>query len=231
MAEAGWQMDREHADGADALSAALRRRGWNAVLYGGDGPGAVPARKALALVRLADPHLRSSPSRRTSARGDLSSVIRGLDDAAIVISDPARAGRRADQGARRRPPAPPRRQRPPPAARPAGDRRPPGRRAWTPRRCASACWPRSARRSAGASARSGARRDEQSLLRPTAVWHAAGARPSSCAFAEQTREAALRPRPGHARPRVGVPAARRGSPTSRATRACRALDAARCAPG
>ena len=27
MAEAGWQMDREHADGADALSAALSRRG------------------------------------------------------------------------------------------------------------------------------------------------------------------------------------------------------------
>ena len=57
MAEAGWQMDREHADGADELSAALARRGWSAVLYGGDEPDAVPARKALALVRQADPHL------------------------------------------------------------------------------------------------------------------------------------------------------------------------------
>ena len=48
MAEAGWQMDREHADGADALSAALGRRGWNAVLYGGDEPErrARPARRS-----------------------------------------------------------------------------------------------------------------------------------------------------------------------------------------
>ena len=43
--------------GAEALSAALQRRGWDAVLYGGDGPLAVPSRKALELVRLADPHL------------------------------------------------------------------------------------------------------------------------------------------------------------------------------
>ena len=43
--------------GPEALSAALQHRGWDAVLYGGDGPLAVPSRKALALVRLADPHL------------------------------------------------------------------------------------------------------------------------------------------------------------------------------
>jgi PAS domain-containing protein len=57
LAEAGWQMDGEHAEGADRLTTALQRRDWDAVLYAGDGPGAVPARKALALVRLADPHL------------------------------------------------------------------------------------------------------------------------------------------------------------------------------
>src|SRR5918998_111661 len=57
MEEAGWRLSVEHADGPDELSAALQRRGWGAVLYGGDGPRAVPARKALALVRLADPHL------------------------------------------------------------------------------------------------------------------------------------------------------------------------------
>jgi PAS domain S-box-containing protein len=88
MAEAGWQMDREHADGADALSAALARRGWNAVLYGGDEPDAVPARKALALVRQADPHLPFVAVSPNVRRGDLSSVIRGLDDAAMVISNP-----------------------------------------------------------------------------------------------------------------------------------------------
>jgi PAS domain S-box-containing protein len=90
LADAGFTVEPEHADGPDALSAALQRRGWDAVLYGGDGPGAVPARKALALVRLADPHLpfvAVSPFRRA---GDLSSVIRGLDDAAIVVSEPSR---------------------------------------------------------------------------------------------------------------------------------------------
>jgi PAS domain S-box-containing protein len=88
MAEAGWQMDREHADGADELSAALARRGWNAVLYGGDEPDAVPARKALALTRLADPHLPFVAVSPNVRRGDLSSIVRGLDDAAMVISDP-----------------------------------------------------------------------------------------------------------------------------------------------
>ncbi len=44
-------------NGEEALNAALQRRGWDAVLYGGDGPHAVPSQKALALVRLADPHL------------------------------------------------------------------------------------------------------------------------------------------------------------------------------
>lgn len=88
MAEAGWRMDREHADGAEALSAALARRGWNAVLYGGDEPGAVPARKALALTRLADPHLPFVAVSPNVRRGDLSSIVRGLDDAAMVISEP-----------------------------------------------------------------------------------------------------------------------------------------------
>ena len=90
LVEAGWSMESEHADGGDALSAALQRRGWNAVLYGGDGPGAVPARKALALVRLADPQLPFVAVSPNIRRGDLASVIRGLDDAAMVVSDPRR---------------------------------------------------------------------------------------------------------------------------------------------
>src|SRR4051812_41768256 len=89
LAEEGWKVDLEHADGADALSAALHRRGWNAVLYGGEQPGSVPARKALALVRLADPHLPFLAVSPNIRRGDLSSLIRGLDDAVVVVSDPA----------------------------------------------------------------------------------------------------------------------------------------------
>src|ERR671927_159322 len=77
LAEAGWSMRSESADGAEALSNALRRRDWDAVLYAGDGPGAVPARKALALVRLADPHLPFVAVSPFMRAGDLSSVIRG----------------------------------------------------------------------------------------------------------------------------------------------------------
>ena len=93
LGEAGWAVEREHADGAEALSAALQRRGWHAVLYGGDAPGSVPARKALALVRLADPHLPFIAVSPNIRRGDLSSVIRGLDDAATVVSDPRQLAR------------------------------------------------------------------------------------------------------------------------------------------
>ncbi len=88
LKEDGWSVERTHADGADALSVALQRGGYNAVLYGGDGPGAVPARKALALVRLADPYLPFLVVSPNIRRGSLSSVVRGPDDAARVVSDP-----------------------------------------------------------------------------------------------------------------------------------------------
>jgi PAS domain S-box-containing protein len=89
LGESGWKVEHEHADGADELSAALHRRGWNAVLYGGDGPGGVPARKAVALVRLADPHLPFIAVSPFVRQGDLAALIRGLDDAVTVVSDPA----------------------------------------------------------------------------------------------------------------------------------------------
>jgi EAL domain-containing protein (putative c-di-GMP-specific phosphodiesterase class I)/PAS domain-containing protein len=98
MEEAGWRLQVEHADGADALTAALQRRGWGAVLYGGDGPRAVPARKALALVRLADPHLPFLAVSPYVHAGDLAAVVRGLDGVAAVVPDPSqlpRALRRA----------------------------------------------------------------------------------------------------------------------------------------
>jgi EAL domain-containing protein (putative c-di-GMP-specific phosphodiesterase class I)/PAS domain-containing protein len=98
MEEAGWRLSVEHADGPDELGAALQRRGWGAVLYGGDGPRAVPARKALALVRLADPHVPFLAVSPYVHAGDLAAVVRGLDGAAAVVPDPAelpRALRRA----------------------------------------------------------------------------------------------------------------------------------------
>jgi PAS domain-containing protein len=89
LAEAGWTLDAEHAEGADRLTIALQRRDWDAVLYAGDGPGAVPARKALALVRLADPHLPFLAVSPWVRAGDLAAVIRGLDADVPVVPDPA----------------------------------------------------------------------------------------------------------------------------------------------
>src|SRR4051794_23271798 len=83
-------MQADSADGDEALSAALRRRDWDVVLYAGDGPGAVPARKALALVRLADPHLPFLAVSPYVRAGDLAAVIRGLDGDVAVVPDPAR---------------------------------------------------------------------------------------------------------------------------------------------
>ena len=93
MEEAGWRLRVEHADGTEALEAALRRRGWGAVLYSGEGPQAVPARKALELVRLADPHLPFLAVSPFVHAGDLAAMVRGLDGAAAVVPDPAQLPR------------------------------------------------------------------------------------------------------------------------------------------
>src|SRR3954465_13671118 len=78
MEEAGWRLRAEHADGADQLVAARRRRGGGAVLYSGEGPQAVPARKALELVRLADPHLPFLAVSPFVHAGDLAALVRGV---------------------------------------------------------------------------------------------------------------------------------------------------------
>src|SRR4051812_26164822 len=98
MEEAGWRGRTEHADGAEQLAAALRRRGWGAVLYSGEGPQAGPARKALELRRLPDPYLPFLAVSPYVHAGDLAAMVRGLDGAAAVVPDPAqlpRALRRA----------------------------------------------------------------------------------------------------------------------------------------
>jgi EAL domain-containing protein (putative c-di-GMP-specific phosphodiesterase class I)/GAF domain-containing protein len=88
LEDAGWRVRAQHADGPGELAAALQRRGWGAVLYGGDGPEPVPARKALELVRLADPHLPFLAVSPFVRAGDLAAVVRGLDGAAAVVPDP-----------------------------------------------------------------------------------------------------------------------------------------------
>src|SRR4051812_29197991 len=93
MEEAGWRVRTEHADGAEQLVAALRQRDWDAVLYSGEGPQAVPARKALELVRLADPHLPFLAVSPYVHAGDLAAMVRGLDGAAAVVPDPAQLPR------------------------------------------------------------------------------------------------------------------------------------------
>ncbi len=86
---AGWTVRAMPADGPEALSAALQRRDWDAVLYGGEGDGAVPARKALALVRLADPHLPFVAVSPHVRPGELAAVVRGLPDTIPTVVDPA----------------------------------------------------------------------------------------------------------------------------------------------
>jgi diguanylate cyclase (GGDEF)-like protein/PAS domain S-box-containing protein len=90
LRRAGWSVDADPVDGTDALSAALTRRGWDVVIYGGEGEHPVPARKAKALVRMADarlPFVAAVPSVRP---GDLSAFVQGLEPDAILAPDAAR---------------------------------------------------------------------------------------------------------------------------------------------
>src|SRR3954463_924453 len=87
LESAGWAVHARRTTGGDGLEAALIDRGWEAVLFGGEGAAAVPARKALALVRLAGPPLPflaiTRPRRRAPPRpvprGALAAVVRGLE--------------------------------------------------------------------------------------------------------------------------------------------------------
>ena len=202
--DAGWTARSVPVQGTEALSAALQRRGWDAVLYGGDGPLAVPSRKALEMVRLADPHL---PFLAVSPRlrpGSCRAILRGAPGAASrACPTSSAAARRADPRARAGAHAPPRRRRAQAARRAAGDRRPPRRRPGARAPCATACSRRSATSlgwTFGA-----VWRPDGAVLRCTTLWTAPGARGGVAELAGTTHEQHLRRRPGPRGPRLGLP--------------------------
>jgi PAS domain S-box-containing protein len=90
LARAGWSVQAEPVAGTDALSAALARRGWDVVIYAADGPDAIPARKAMALVRMADPQLAFVAAVASARPGDLSAFVQGFGPETIFAPDPAR---------------------------------------------------------------------------------------------------------------------------------------------
>ncbi len=87
---AGWSVHAEPVEGTDALLAALAQRGWDVVIYAGEGEHAVPARKAMALVRMADPQLAFVAAVPSLRPGDLSAFVQGFGPDAILAPDPAR---------------------------------------------------------------------------------------------------------------------------------------------
>jgi hypothetical protein len=89
LEEDGWLVHARRASGSDELEHALLERGWDVVLFGGEGKQAVPARKALALVRLADPHLPFLAVTRSVRRHDLAAVVRGLEGGIAFAAGPA----------------------------------------------------------------------------------------------------------------------------------------------
>ena len=90
LGAAGWTVHAESVAGTEALSAALARRGWDVVVYGGEGADRVPARKAMALVRMADPELAFVAAVASVRPGDLSAFVQGFGPEAIFAPDPAR---------------------------------------------------------------------------------------------------------------------------------------------
>ncbi len=74
---AGWSVQAESADGPDELAAALRRPGWDAVIHAAELPGALPAAKALAIVRLADAHLPVVSIDTVERADEIGTAVRG----------------------------------------------------------------------------------------------------------------------------------------------------------
>src|SRR6185503_163311 len=149
----------------------------------------------LALTRLTDPHLPFVAVSPNVRRGDLSSIIRGLDDAAMVISDPRELAPRLTKeldAARLR------------------------RRVGSAHHLLLAQQAIADHLAAGLDSQTQCERvlatlgetlgwsfgtiwrptDEDSILAPAAVWHAAGASGEVADFAEQTREERFAPGQG-----------------------------------
>src|SRR4051794_41029576 len=118
LESAGWTVHARRTTGGDGLEAALVDRGWEAVLFGGEGAAAVPARKALALVRLADPHLPFIAITRSVRRGDLAAGVKGLEAGIAVAAGPGRGAEGMDPAANPARPPPPRGEGHPPASSP-----------------------------------------------------------------------------------------------------------------
>ncbi len=90
LADAGWTLAHAHAvAGSDAFRAALARRGWDVVIYAGEGADPVPARKAHAMVRVADPQLPFVAAVPSVRSGDLSAFVQGFGPDALFAPDPA----------------------------------------------------------------------------------------------------------------------------------------------
>ena len=88
---AGWSLTHASAvAGTEAFTAALARRGWDVVIYGGEGADPVPARKAMALVRVSDPQLPFVAAVPSVRSGDLSAFVQGFGPDALFAPDPAR---------------------------------------------------------------------------------------------------------------------------------------------
>jgi len=87
--DAGWPVEPALVEGTEAYSAALARRGWDVVIYGGEGVQAVPGRKAMALARMADPQLPFVAAVPSVRAGDLSAFVQGFGPDAILAPDPA----------------------------------------------------------------------------------------------------------------------------------------------
>src|SRR6187551_2915445 len=91
LAGAGWSLPQaEDVAGTEALTAALARRGWDVVVYGGEGDDPVLARKATALVRRADPQLPFVAAVPSVRSGDLSAFVQGFGADALFAPDHVR---------------------------------------------------------------------------------------------------------------------------------------------
>jgi PAS domain S-box-containing protein len=192
---AGWKIRSVPVHGAEALTAALQRRGWNAVLYGGDGRDAVPARKALALVRLADPHLPFVAVSPHVRPGDIAALIRGLPASVPTVSDPAKLpavlARELEQARMRRRVGGAHRLLD--AQQAISDQLAAGLEPDALCARALATLGESLGWSVGAVWRTNA---ESATLRCTSVWHAPGARDPVCAFAAETPTLSFAPGQG-----------------------------------